>query len=209
VLASLLWVGWFGFQRRLRRWKRATARRWPHEHLLATAAAVLAWCAGEALMKARPPMLGAASGAVAGWWPSRRRPATSASSGPVIGACRLRLPVGRQRPEEDARPTTRSTSFGVHGVGGIVGGAADRCLQQQAVRVRPGDDWVTARSQQRRLRPAHDQGPKAVGVTVLCRRCVADRHQDRRHDDRACCVPADRRARGSDISSHGETAYNK
>jgi ammonia channel protein AmtB len=52
-------------QRRLR-WKPTACRAGLHQHLAATAAAVLAWCVGERCTRARPPMLGAASGAVAG-----------------------------------------------------------------------------------------------------------------------------------------------
>ncbi len=97
VGAALLWVGWFGFNA-------GSALEASNSAVLAfintfgaTAAAVLAWCIGEALMRGKASMLGAASGAVAGLV------AITPAAGNVglMGAHRhrlrrrLRLPVGR------------------------------------------------------------------------------------------------------------------
>ncbi len=66
VGAALLWVGWFGFNAGSNLEATAGAALAFINTLLATAAAVLAWSLGEALIKGKPSMLGAASGAVAG-----------------------------------------------------------------------------------------------------------------------------------------------
>ncbi len=66
VGAALLWVGWFGFNAGSNLEANAGAALAFINTLLATAAAVLAWSLGEALVKGQPSMLGAASGAVAG-----------------------------------------------------------------------------------------------------------------------------------------------
>ena len=66
VGASLLWVGWFGFNAGSNLEATSGAALAFINTLLATAAAVLAWSLGEALIKGKPSMLGAASGAVAG-----------------------------------------------------------------------------------------------------------------------------------------------
>jgi Amt family ammonium transporter len=66
VGASLLWVGWFGFNAGSALEAADTAALAFVNTLIATATAVLAWIAGEWLMKGKPSMLGAASGAVAG-----------------------------------------------------------------------------------------------------------------------------------------------
>src|SRR5690606_8406398 len=66
VGASLLWVGWFGFNAGSNLEATAGAALAFINTLVATAAAVLAWSLGEALIKGKPSMLGAASGAVAG-----------------------------------------------------------------------------------------------------------------------------------------------
>jgi Amt family ammonium transporter len=64
--ASLLWVGWFGFNAGSALEAGDIAALAFVNTLLATAAAVLAWMVGEWMGKGEPSMLGAASGAVAG-----------------------------------------------------------------------------------------------------------------------------------------------
>src|SRR5436190_27450 len=64
--AALLWTGWFGFNAGSALEANGTAALAFINTYLATACAVLAWIAGEAIFKGKPSMLGAASGAVAG-----------------------------------------------------------------------------------------------------------------------------------------------
>ncbi|MFN2646703.1 MAG: ammonium transporter [Burkholderiales bacterium] len=64
--AALLWTGWFGFNAGSALEANGSAALAFMNTYLATACAVLAWIAGEAMFKGRPSMLGAASGAVAG-----------------------------------------------------------------------------------------------------------------------------------------------
>ena len=66
VGASLLWVGWFGFNAGSALEAGDTAALAFVNTLVATAAAVLSWMTGEWMSKGKPSMLGAASGAVAG-----------------------------------------------------------------------------------------------------------------------------------------------
>ncbi|HZW22766.1 ammonia channel protein, partial [Noviherbaspirillum sp.] len=66
VGASLLWVGWFGFNAGSALEAGGTAALAMVNTLLATAAATLSWSFGEWMGKGKPSMLGAASGAVAG-----------------------------------------------------------------------------------------------------------------------------------------------
>ncbi len=123
VGASMLWVGWFGFNAGSALEANATAALAFINTLLATAAAVLAWSAGEALSKGKASMLGAASGAVAGLVVIT--PACG-SVGPM-GAIALGLLAGfvclwgvnglkRLLGADDSLDV-----FGVHGVGGILG----------------------------------------------------------------------------------------
>ncbi|WP_306546313.1 ammonium transporter, partial [Malikia spinosa] len=66
VGASLLWVGWFGFNAGSALEANGFAGLAFINTFAATAAAVLSWALGEALLRGKASMLGAASGAVAG-----------------------------------------------------------------------------------------------------------------------------------------------
>src|SRR6202008_619781 len=64
--ASGVWVVWFAFNAGSALEANGFAALAFINTFAATAAAVLAWCVGEALLKGKASMLGAASGAVAG-----------------------------------------------------------------------------------------------------------------------------------------------
>jgi len=66
VGASLLWVGWFGFNAGSAFEANGSAALAFVNTYLATAAAVLGWSVAEWVLKGKPSMLGAASGCVAG-----------------------------------------------------------------------------------------------------------------------------------------------
>jgi Amt family ammonium transporter len=123
VGASMLWVGWFGFNAGSNLEANGVAALAFVNTLVATAAAVLAWTFAEWMGKGKPSMLGAASGAVAGLV------AITPAAGFVgpMGAIVIGLVSGilclwgvtslkRMLGADDALDV-----FGVHGVGGIVG----------------------------------------------------------------------------------------
>lgn len=123
VGASLLWIGWFGFNAGSNLEATAGAALAFVNTLFATAAAVLAWSLGEAIFKGKPSMLGAASGAVAGL--VAITPACG-SVGPM-GALAIGFAAGfvclwgvnglkKMLGADDSLDV-----FGVHGVGGILG----------------------------------------------------------------------------------------
>jgi Amt family ammonium transporter len=121
--ASLLWVGWFGFNAGSAVAANGSAGMAMLVTQVATAAAALAWMTMEWWLHGKPSLLGIASGAVAGL--VAITPA-SGSCGPlgalVIGAaagwlCFLASSrLKRRLGYDDALDV-----FGVHGVGGIVG----------------------------------------------------------------------------------------
>ena len=78
VGAAMLWVGWFGFNAGSNLEANGVAAMAFVNTLFATAAAVLTWTFAEWMIKGKPSMLGAASGAVAVWWRLRRRAGSSA-----------------------------------------------------------------------------------------------------------------------------------
>jgi len=123
VGASLLWVGWFGFNAGSALEAGGTAALAFINTLNATAAAALTWSFAEWLLKGKPSMLGAASGAVAGlvaitpacgWVGVGGGLAIGALAGVVClwGVTGLKKLLGA----DDALDV-----FGVHGIGGILG----------------------------------------------------------------------------------------
>jgi ammonium transporter, Amt family len=123
VGAALLWVGWFGFNVGSNLEANAFAAQVFINTFLATAAAVLAWTFGEWILRGKPTMLGAASGAVAGLvaitpacgWVG---PMGSIAIG-VIGGFVCMLAVLKLKAAlgyDDSLDV-----FGVHCIGGIIG----------------------------------------------------------------------------------------
>lgn len=121
--ASLLWVGWFGFNAGSAVAANGSAGMAMLTTQIATAAAALAWMFAEWIVHRKPSVLGVASGAVAGL--VAVTPAAG-SCGPV-GALVLGAAAGvlcffastklkRKFGYDDSLDV-----FGVHGVGGIVG----------------------------------------------------------------------------------------
>lgn len=123
VGASLLWVGWFGFNAGSNLESNGGATLAFINTLLATSAAVLSWSAGEAVIKGKASMLGAASGAVAGL--VAITPACG-SVGPMGGiiiglAAGLLCLWGVTGLKRLLGADDSLDVFGVHGVGGILG----------------------------------------------------------------------------------------
>ncbi len=121
--AALLWVGWFGFNAGSALEAGGTATLAFANTLIATAAAVLTWLAAEWMLKGKPSLLGAASGAVAGlvaitpacgWVGIGGGLAIGALAGVTCfwGVTGLKKLLGA----DDALDV-----FGIHGIGGILG----------------------------------------------------------------------------------------
>ena len=123
VGAAMLWVGWFGFNAGSNLEATGLAGLAVVNTLFACAAAVLAWLAGEWLLKGKPSMLGAASGAVAGLvgvTPAAGfvGPVGALIIGVVAGFACLWGVTGLKKllKADDSLDV-----FGIHGVGGVVG----------------------------------------------------------------------------------------
>ena len=212
VGASLLWVGWFGFNAGSALEAGNSAALAFMNTFSATAAAVLAWCAGEALMKGKASMLGAASGAVAGL--VAITPAAGnvgIVGGLVIGAVAgFACLWGVNGLKKMLGADDSLDVFGVHGVGGIVGALLTGVFNNQALGG-PGlvTDWVTATVGSNGVFAQLMIQAKAVGVTVLWSAVVSLIAYKIVDMTIGLRVPEDEEREGLDISSHGETAYNK
>jgi Amt family ammonium transporter len=121
--ASLLWVGWFGFNAGSALAANGSAAMALLVTQVAAAAATLAWLGAEWIAHGKPSLLGAASGAVAGLvaiTPASGScgPAGAIAIGAVAGiGCFLASTRLKRRLKYDDSLDV----FGVHGVGGVIG----------------------------------------------------------------------------------------
>ena len=121
--ASLLWVGWFGFNAGSNLEANGGAALAMTNSFVATAAAALSWMFAEWMLKGKPSVLGALSGASPVSSRSRRPPATPArwarscsASSSAWSACSSVTTVKNALGYDDALDV-----FGVHCIGGIIG----------------------------------------------------------------------------------------
>jgi len=121
--ASLLWVGWFGFNAGSALQANGIASLAFINTLLATAGAVLAWVVTEWAIKGKPSLLGAASGAIAGLVGVTPAAGWVGPAGAlVIGlACGAICVWGVNGLKRMLGADDSLDVFGLHGVGGIVG----------------------------------------------------------------------------------------
>jgi Amt family ammonium transporter len=121
--ASLLWVGWFGFNAGSALEANNSAALAFMNTFLATACAVLSWTLGEAIFKGKPSMLGAASGAVAGLVAITPAAGNVGIPGAfVIGlAAGLVCLWGVNGLKHMLKADDSLDVFGVHAIGGILG----------------------------------------------------------------------------------------
>ena len=203
VGASLLWVGWFGFNAGSNLESNGGATLAFINTLFATAAAVLAWCLGEAMHKGKASMLGAASGAVAGL--VAITPACG-SVGPmgsiIIGALAGFLCLwGVSGLKKMLGADDSLDVFGVHGVGGILGALLTGVFTAPGLGGTGGEDFSIASQV---FIQAEGVVITMVWSTVVA--FVAYKVVDMVVGLR---VSEEAEREGLDISSHGETAYNR
>jgi len=210
VGASILWVGWFGFNAGSALEANAVAAQAFVNTFLATAAAVLGWTAVEWIGKGKPSMLGAASGAVAGLV------AITPAAG-FVGLCGA-LVIGalagvvclwgvsglkRLLGADDALDV-----FGVHGIGGILGALLTGVFAAPSLGGAGIWDYVTETAL-----PGYDIGGQVwiqlqgVLVTVVVSGVVALVSFVIVKYTVGLRVNEEAEREGLDIASHGESAY--
>jgi Amt family ammonium transporter len=123
VGASILWVGWFGFNAGSNLEATGGAVLAMLNTFTATAGALVAWCVIETMMRGKASMLGAASGIVAGLVAVTPACGTVGPVGAIVlgaissGICYFFVDVVKNKFGYDDSLDV----FGIHGVGGIVG----------------------------------------------------------------------------------------
>jgi len=210
--ASLLWVGWFGFNAGSNLEANGTATLAFVNTLFATAAATVAWILGEWSSKGKPSMLGAASGAVAGLV------AITPACGFVgpMGALIIGLVSGvlclwgvnglkRMLGADDSLDV-----FGVHGVGGTVGALLTGVFASPTLGGTGIFDYV-----KNVPNPEYSVGSQVwiqlqgVLITVALSAVVAFIAFKIVDLLIGLRVAEDEEREGLDIASHGETAYHR
>jgi len=215
VGASLLWVGWFGFNAGSALEANGFAALAFINTFGATAAAVLTWSIGEAMHKGKASMLGAASGAVAGLVAITPAAGNVGIGGALViglisgfaglwGVTGLKKLLGA----DDTLDV-----FGVHGVCGILGALLTGVFNSPSLGG-PGfvADWVTATGITAADYSISAQvwvQAKAVLTTVIWSGVVSFVSYFIVDKTIGLRVSEEDEREGLDITSHGESAYGR
>ena len=210
--ASLLWVGWFGFNAGSNLEANGLAALAFINTFVATAAAAAAWCLIEQFHHGKPSLLGAVTGAVAGLvaiTPASgfAAPMTSILLGfAASGLCYVFVAYVKNKLGYDDTLDV----FGVHGIGGIVGAIATGVVADPAL---GGQGWIDytvfpAVAGEYDMAGQVITQAKAVILTLLWSGIgsavlffILDKTIGLRPSE-------DAEREGLDLSSHGERAYN-
>jgi ammonium transporter, Amt family len=209
VGASMLWVGWFGFNAGSNLEATGTAGLAFINTLVAASIAVLTWMGLEWMLKGKPSMLGAATGAVAGLVAITPAagfvgPVGALAIGLIASAACLWGVTGLKRMlgADDALDV-----FGVHCVGGIVGAFLTGIFASPDLGGIGVLSWVDGKQEYAMAGQVISQiwgivvsllwsGFVAVVALFIVKALVDLR------------VPEDEEREGLDTTSHGETAYS-
>ncbi|MGB8517307.1 MAG: ammonium transporter [Gallionella sp.] len=208
--ASLLWVGWFGFNAGSALEANGTAALAFINTLDATAAAALTWTLAEWLLKGHPSMLGAVSGAVAGlvaitpacgWVGVGGGMAIGALAGVVCfwGVTGLKKMLGA----DDALDV-----FGIHGIGGILGALLTGVFNGWSMGGTGITDYVANKAVDTEMGAQVWIQAQAVLTTIIWSGVVAFICYKIVDLVIGLRVTAEEEREGLDTASHGERAYN-
>ena len=201
VGASLLWVGWFGFNAGSNLEANAGATLAFINTLVATAAAVIAWALAEKIFKGKSSALGVASGAVAGLvgiTPAAGLvgPFGAVAIGFIAGLVCVWGVTGLKRL---LKVDDTADVFGVHAVGGIVGAILTGVFHAPSLGGTGGEDFDMVAQV---IKQATGVGLTIawIGVVSVVGFLIAKLVFGLR-------VAEDAEREGLDIASHGESAY--
>ncbi|MFL6573114.1 MAG: ammonium transporter, partial [Burkholderiales bacterium] len=208
--ASLLWVGWFGFNAGSALEAGNSAALAFINTYLATACAVLSWSLGEALFKGKPTMLGAASGAVAGLVAITPAAGNVGIPGAfVIGlAAGLVCLWGVSGLKKMLGADDSLDVFGVHAVGGILGALLTGVFNDPSLGG-PGfpNNWFEMKPGFESISAQLWIQAKAVGVTIIWSGLVAFVAYKVVDLTIGLRVSEEDEREGLDTAAHGEAAY--
>jgi ammonium transporter, Amt family len=209
--ASLLWVGWFGFNVGSNLESTGFAAMVFVNTLLATAAAALAWMFVEWMVRGQPTMLGIASGAVAGLVAITPAcgfvgPMGSIALGIIAGVICLWAVVWLKRVMgyDDTLDV-----FGVHCIGGIIGALGTSVFCSPSLGGTGVYDYVTnAVAPDYSIATQFVSQAWGVGTTLVWSGVVAAIAYKITDLVIGLRVPEDQEREGLDSTTHGEKAYH-
>ncbi len=209
--ASLLWFGWFGFNAGSALEANGSASLAFMNTFLATACAVLSWTFAEWLVKDKPSMLGAASGAVAGLVAITPAAGNVGIPGAfVIGTVAGLICLwGVTGLKKLLKVDDSLDVFGVHAVGGITG-ALLTGIFNAPVLGGPGfyNNWFEMKPGYGSILDQFIIQAKAVSLTVVWTAVVALIAFKIVDLVIGLRVTEESEREGLDTSEHGEKAYN-
>jgi Amt family ammonium transporter len=176
VGAALLWFGWFGFNAGSALEANASASLAFINTYLATACAVLSWTFAEWVIKGKPSMLGAASGAVAGLVAITPAAGNVGITGAfIIGlAAGIACLWGVTGLKKLLKADDSLDVFGVHALGGVLGALLTGIFNSPSLGG-PGlvTDWVSVSVGYPGIGAQLLTQAKAVGLVVVWTALVA------------------------------------
>jgi ammonium transporter, Amt family len=208
--ASLLWVGWFGFNVGSNLEANGLAALVFVNTLLAAAAATLGWVFAEWILRGKPSMLGGASGAVAGL--VAITPACG-WAGPM-GAILLGLVAGVvcfwsvTSLKSKLGYDDSLDAFGVHGIGGILGALGTAVVASPALGGTGVWDYVSNGVAEYNMTGQLISQSWGVIVAVIWSGLVSYVAYKFVDIVIGLRVAEEVEREGLDVSSHGETAYH-
>lgn len=210
--ASLLWIGWFGFNAGSALESNAFAALAFVNTFVATAAAGVTWAVIEQIVHKKPSLLGAASGVVAGLvaiTPAAgfAHPGTAILLGAVAAVvCFFFVTTVKNKLNYDDSLDV----FGIHAVGGIIGAIGTGIVADPAL---GGQGWIDYTAPVA-VAGAFDMGAqvltqiKAVAITIVWTGVVSAVLFYALKFTVGLRPAAEAEREGLDIREHGERAYN-
>jgi ammonium transporter, Amt family len=210
VGASLLWFGWFGFNAGSALEANGSAALAFMNTYLATACAVLSWIGAEWLLKGKPSMLGAASGAVAGLVAITPAAGNVGIPGAFVIGTGVGLVClwGVTGLKKIIKADDALDVFGVHALGGVFGALMTGIFNAPALGGPGVSDYVTGEQSYPGIAAQFLIQLKAVSLVVVWTGVVALAGFYLVKVLVGLRVPEEEEREGLDITSHGERAYD-
>ncbi len=202
VGASILWVGWFGFNAGSNLEANGGAALAMINTFTATAGAILAWSIIEGMARGKASMLGAASGLVAGLVAVTPAAGTVGPVGAIVlgaiaaSVCYFFVDVVKNSFGYDDSLDV----FGVHGVGGIVGAIGTGIFSAASLGGVKGDDYSI-------IGQTIIQA-EAVAITIVWSGVASFILYKLVDLTIGLRVTKESEQQGLDLTSHGESAYH-